>query len=92
MSLQYLNSDDDADEEDMPSSSTSKKKEKEKELKPVFGVENGPLQFKRARGNYMSDPRHLRFNHTCMCEIAVRFWKQGLTKKKMMHKLDYNAG
>ena len=92
MSLQHPESDDDADEEDMPSASTSKKKEKEKELKPVFGVENSPLRFTRARGNYMSDPRHLRFNHTCMGEIAVRFWKKGLTKKKMMEKLDYNAG
>ena len=60
--------------------------------KQVFTIEQKPLTFTRARGNYTSNPAGRRLTHMSMTEIAIHVWRNGLPGQEMLDRVNYNVG
>lgn len=60
--------------------------------KKVFTVEQKPLKFLRAPGNFLSTPINGRLNHQSMMEHAVHLWRNGKTAAENLDCVDYVRG
>ena len=61
-----------------------------KKREQVFYVENHPLVFVRRPGYYTSNPIRNNVNHVNVVDMAIHFWKKGLSPNEASKKVNYN--